>query len=44
MWLRWYNSTGWVPTSKEKAEQERQRPDQLAEYLRSQGVDRDSLS
>jgi hypothetical protein len=44
LWLRWYNAAGWVPTSKEKAEQERQRADRLAEYLRSQGIDPDSLS
>lgn len=44
LWLRWYNSAGWVPTQREQAEQERQRADRLAEYLRSQGVDPDSLS
>lgn len=44
LWLRWYNSVGWVATPKEQAEQERQRADKLAEYLRSQGVDPDSLS
>ncbi|MBH8572602.1 Uma2 family endonuclease [Nostocaceae cyanobacterium CENA369] len=65
LWLRWYNTTGWVLTLAEKAEQERQRAEQerqraeqerqraeqerqraerLAEYLRSQGIDPDSLS
>ncbi|MDZ8078379.1 MAG: Uma2 family endonuclease [Nostoc sp. DcaGUA01] len=44
LWLRWYNAAGWVPTLKEKAEQERQRADRLAEYLRSQGINPDSLS
>ncbi len=44
LWLRWYNSAGWMPTQREQAEQERQRADRLAKYLRSQGVDPDSLS
>lgn len=44
LWLRWYNAAGWVPTRREQAEQERQRAERLAEYLRSQGVDPDSLS
>jgi len=51
LWLRWYNAAGWVLTlaeraeqERQRAEQERQRADRLAEYLRSQGVDPDSLS
>ncbi|MEH1951378.1 MAG: Uma2 family endonuclease [Nostoc sp.] len=28
LWLRWYNSAGWVPTRREQAEQERQRAEQ----------------
>ncbi|MBG1270764.1 Uma2 family endonuclease [Nostoc sp. WHI] len=28
LWLRWYNSVGWVPTRKEQAEQEHQRAEQ----------------
>lgn len=44
LWLRWYNSAGWVPTQREQAEQERQQTDRLAEYLRSQGIDPDNLS
>ncbi|MEH2183435.1 hypothetical protein [Nostoc sp.] len=32
LWLRWYNSRGWVLTSREKAEQERQRAEKLTEY------------
>ncbi|WP_392535698.1 Uma2 family endonuclease [Nostoc sp. C117] len=28
LWLRWYNATGWVPTRREQAEQERQRAEQ----------------
>ncbi|MEH2231682.1 MAG: hypothetical protein V7K71_19005 [Nostoc sp.] len=44
LWLCWYNSAGWVPTQREQAEQERQRADRLAEYLRSQGIDPDNLS
>jgi Uma2 family endonuclease len=28
LWLRWYNSTGWIPTLAEKAEQEYQRAEQ----------------
>jgi Uma2 family endonuclease len=72
LWLRWYNSTGWIPTLAEKAEQEsqqaeqerqraeqerqraeqerqraeqeRQRADKLAEYVRSLGIDPDTLS
>lgn len=71
LWLRWYNTAGWIPTLVERAEQERQRAEQerqraaqerqraeqehqraeqehqraqrLAEYLRSQGIDPDSL-
>ena len=37
-------ATGWVSTPGEKAEQERQRAERLAEYLRSQGIDPDNLS
>ncbi|MBH8552388.1 Uma2 family endonuclease [Nostocaceae cyanobacterium CENA357] len=44
LWLRWYNAGGWVLTATEKAEQERQRSERLAEHLRSLGVDPDSLS
>jgi len=44
LWLRWYNTAGWIPTLKEQAQQERQRADKLAEYLRSLGVDPDNLS
>ncbi|WP_442937532.1 MULTISPECIES: hypothetical protein [unclassified Nostoc] len=51
LWLRWYNTAGWVPTRREQAEQERQwaelehqRAERLAEYLRSQGIYPDSLS
>jgi hypothetical protein len=28
LWLRWYNTAGWVPTRREQAEQERQRAEQ----------------
>ncbi|MBD2297089.1 Uma2 family endonuclease [Nostoc sp. FACHB-190] len=44
LWLRWYNNAGWIPTLKEQAEQERQRADKLAEYLRAQGIDPDHLT
>ena len=44
LWLCWYNAAGWVLTRKEQVEQERQRADKLAEYLRSQGIDPDNLS
>lgn len=44
LWLRWYNTAGWIPTLKEQAQQERQRADKLAEYLRAQGIDPDNLS
>ncbi|MBD2168743.1 Uma2 family endonuclease [Calothrix membranacea FACHB-236] len=44
LWLRWYNAQGWVPTLAEKAEQERQRAERLAEYVRSLGVDPDNFS
>ncbi|MBU7583438.1 MAG: Uma2 family endonuclease [Nostoc sp. TH1S01] len=44
LWLRWYNTANWIPTLKEQAEQERQRADKLAEYLRAQGIDPDNLS
>ncbi len=50
LWLRWYNAAGWIATRGEKAEQEYQRPEQerqraerLAEYLRSQGIDPNNL-
>ncbi len=50
LWLRWYNSTGWIPTNAERAEAEHQRAEaehqraeKLAEYLRSQGIDADNL-
>ncbi|MDW8203161.1 MAG: hypothetical protein RML75_18355, partial [Cyanobacteriota bacterium SKYGB_h_bin112] len=51
LWLRWYDAAGeWVPTAQERAEQERLRAEQerlraerLADYLRSQGIDPDSL-
>jgi hypothetical protein len=43
LWLRWYDRTGWIPTLAEKAEAERQRADQLAAYLRSQGIDPENL-
>jgi hypothetical protein len=43
LWLRWYNADGWSPTLAEKAENERQRADKLAEYLRSLGVDPDTV-
>ncbi len=28
LWLRWYNTAGWLPTFNEKVEQERQRAEQ----------------
>ncbi|MBD2454929.1 Uma2 family endonuclease [Nostoc sp. FACHB-87] len=28
LWLRWYNTAGWIPTLKEQAQQERQRAEQ----------------
>ncbi|WP_413172815.1 hypothetical protein [Anabaena azotica] len=37
------NADGWLPTLAEKAENERQRADKLAEYLRSLGVDPDTV-
>jgi len=43
LWLRWYDQVGWILTSEERAEAERQRADQLAAYLRSQGIDPDNL-
>jgi hypothetical protein len=42
--LHWYSSAGWVAMLGEKAEQERQRAERLAECLRSQGVDSDRFS
>lgn len=51
LWLRWYNTAGWVLTlteqaqqERQRAQQERQRADRLAEYLRSQGIDPDGLN
>ncbi|MFM2062284.1 MAG: hypothetical protein RLZZ507_1954 [Cyanobacteriota bacterium] len=44
LWLRWYNADSWLPTLAEKAENEHQRADKLAEKLRSLGIDPDSLS
>jgi Uma2 family endonuclease len=48
LWLRWYDETGaWIPTDTEQAEyqaeQERQRADRLADYLRNQGIDPDQI-
>jgi Uma2 family endonuclease len=44
LWLRWYDATGnWIATPEERAEQESQRAERLAERLRSLGVDPDEL-
>ena len=50
LWLRWYDAEGWIPTLAEQAQQEQQRADEerqkaerLANYLRSQGIDPDNL-
>ena len=43
LWLRWYNTNGWLSTLTERAENERQRADKLAEYVRSLGVDPESF-
>ena len=43
-WLRWYDAPQvWIPTPDERAEQERQRAERLAERLRSLGIDPDSV-
>jgi Uma2 family endonuclease len=43
-WLRWYDAEGrWLPTAQERAEQERERADRLADRLRELGVDPDNL-
>lgn len=44
VWLRWYDTEGWVPTLAERAEAEAQRADRLAAYLRSLGLDPDKLT
>jgi hypothetical protein len=44
LWLRWYDASHqWKPTPAEQVEQERQRAEKLAEYLRNQGIDPDNL-
>jgi hypothetical protein len=44
LWLRWYNQNGdWIPTFAERAEQEKQRADKLAEKLRVLGVNLDEI-
>ncbi|BAZ87849.1 PDDEXK family nuclease [Dolichospermum compactum] len=44
LWLRWYNQDGdWIPTFAERAEQEKQRADKLAEKLRALGVNLDDI-
>lgn len=41
-WLRWWDSQGnLLLTGEERAEQERQRADRLAEQLRSLGIEPD---
>ncbi|HIK44273.1 MAG TPA: Uma2 family endonuclease [Leptolyngbyaceae cyanobacterium M65_K2018_010] len=43
-WLRWYDVQGiWVPTAAERADQQRQRADRLAERLRELGLDPDEV-
>ncbi len=45
VWLRWWEAQGQLlPTSDERAEQERQRVERLAAMLRSMGVDPDSVA
>ena len=43
LWLRWYDSNGWIPTPTEREQtelqQERQRSERLAARLRSLGID-----
>ncbi len=44
LWLRWYDTQGnWIPTPEERAEQERQRAERLAEILRQLGHDPNQL-
>ncbi|MEG4033884.1 hypothetical protein QUA03_08660, partial [Microcoleus sp. S36b_A4] len=33
LWLRWYDETGWIPTPAERAEEERQRAEQMERAL-----------
>jgi Uma2 family endonuclease len=43
-WLRWWDLQGsLLLTGNERAQQEKQRADRLAEYLRSQGIDPDQI-
>jgi Uma2 family endonuclease len=51
LWLRWYDAQGnWIPTNAERAgraeqraEQERERAERLAQMLRDQGIDPDNI-
>jgi Uma2 family endonuclease len=43
-WLRWYDGSGsWVPTLAERADQEHQRAEKLADKLREMGIDPNSV-
>lgn len=44
-WLRWQDAEGkWIPTATQRAEQEQQRAERLADKLRELGVDPDEIA